>query len=256
MQIKRKGGGRLACFCFHVSVFLTEKNLIKNDRCHGYLIFYFALSFLLIICLLGHSKGLQEPLLVPVQWMVGWMGNHWGNDWPQNNNHLTSAMQTSNAQSTIIYRLAQWDRGNMHLQNHPSAEGWGIQWEHIVNIHNLGMMNSTEAAKSFQEPREFLEKKWRLAALISIVTRWLAGDKRFFVLFTGPWKHYVSRNLFQEKLSFVFNFPLDSIRCISYFRVVFIYFFFILWSACLFQVIQESVFLFKIRKNNFQMWPL
>lgn len=96
-------------------------------------------------------------------------------------------MQTSNAQSTIIYRLAQWDRGNKHLQNHPSIKGWGIQREHIVNIHNLGMMNSTEAAKSFQEPRELLERKWRLAALISIVMRWLAGDKRFFVLFTVPW---------------------------------------------------------------------
>lgn len=45
----------------------------------------------------------------------------------------------------------------MHLQNYPSVKGWVIQWEHIVNIHNLGMMNSTGAAKSFQEPRELLE---------------------------------------------------------------------------------------------------
>lgn len=66
-------------------------------------------------------------------------------------------MQTSSAQSTIIYRLAQWDRGNMHLQNYPSVKGWVIQWEHIVNIHNLGMMNNIETAKSFQEPRELLE---------------------------------------------------------------------------------------------------
>lgn len=66
-------------------------------------------------------------------------------------------MQSSSAQPTIIYKLAQWDRGNMHMQNYPSVKGWVIQWEHTVNIQNLGMMNSTEAAKSFQEPRGLLE---------------------------------------------------------------------------------------------------
>lgn len=60
---------------FSLCVSDREEYLIKNDRCHGYLILYSSLSFLLIICLLGDSKELQEdplkPLLMPVQWMVG-----------------------------------------------------------------------------------------------------------------------------------------------------------------------------------------